>query len=140
MINLDEHISTHINAAFVPEGNVCWIATVNKAGEPNIGPKGSMMVLDDQSLAYWERTHRTTENNIEDNPNVAVMYRNAEERLQWRFHGVATVHAEGEVREQVMARTIPQELERDPERTGVAVVIRVDKMMNLAGEVLQQRD
>ena len=40
----------------------------HKAGEPNIGPKGSMMVLNDQSLAYWERTHRTTENNIEDNP------------------------------------------------------------------------
>ena len=140
MINLDENIATHIDGAFVPEGNVCWIATANKNGEPDIGPKGSMMVFDDQSLAYWERTNRQTLQNILENPNVAVVYRNAEERLQWRFHGVATVHSEGDVRDQVMAKTIPQELERDPERKGVAVVIRVDKLMTFAGEVLQQRD
>ena len=85
MINLDEPIATHIDGAFVPEGNVCWIATANKNGEPDIGPKGSMMVFDDQSLAYWERTNRQTLQNILENPNVAVVYRNAEERLQWRF-------------------------------------------------------
>ena len=140
MINLDESIATHINAAFIPEGNVCWIASVNKAGEPDLGPKGSMMVFDDQSLAYWERTRRTTLQNLEENPNVVVVYRNAEERIQWRFHGVATIHNDGPVREQVMAKTIPQELARDPERKGVGVVIRVDKMMTFAGEVLQQRD
>ena len=38
MINLDEHIAQHIDGAFVPEGNVCWIATANKDGEPDIGP------------------------------------------------------------------------------------------------------
>ena len=140
MINLDENIAQHIDGAFIPEGNVCWIATASKNGEPDIGPKGSMMVFDDQSLAYWERTNRLTLNNILENPNVAVVYRNAEERLQWRFHGVATVHADDDIREQVMARTIPQELERDPERKGVAVVIRVDKLMTFAGEILQQRE
>ena len=137
MINLDEHIAQHIDGAFVPEGNVCWIATANKDGEPDIGPKGSMMVFDDQSFTYWERSHRLT---LQKNPNVAVVYRNAEERLQSRFHGVATIHAKGEIRDQVMAKTITQELERDPERKGVAVVIRVDKLMTFAGEVLQQRD
>ncbi len=73
MINLDESIGTHINGAFIPEGNVCWIATANKAGEPDLGPKGSMMVFDDQSLAYWERTRRTTLQNLEENPNVVVV-------------------------------------------------------------------
>ena len=37
-----------------------------------------------------------------------------------------------------MARTIPAELERDPERKGVAVMIRVDRV--LGGGLEQRRD
>ena len=32
------------------------------------------------------------------------------------------------------------ELDRDPERLGVAVLIKIDKITELSGEVLQQRD
>jgi hypothetical protein len=41
------------------------------------------------------------------------------------------------VREAVMARTVKDELDKDPERKGAAVVIRVGKVTNLAGQVLQ---
>ena len=39
-----------------------------------------------------------------------------------------------------MARTVQAELDRDPERLGVAVLVRVDKITELSGNVLQQRD
>jgi hypothetical protein len=39
----------------------------------------------------------------------------------------------------VMARTVKPELDRDPERQGVAVVIRVNKILLNSGEALQQR-
>jgi hypothetical protein len=38
-----------------------------------------------------------------------------------------------------MARTVKDEIDKDPERKGAAVVIRVDKVSNLGGEVLQTR-
>jgi hypothetical protein len=38
-----------------------------------------------------------------------------------------------------MARTVPAELEKDPERKGLAVVIRIDKVTNMGGQVLQSR-
>jgi uncharacterized protein len=117
----------------------CILATVSAAGEPDIGYKGSMMVFDDESLAYWERTRRQHLANVQSNPKVIVLFRDPKSRVNWRFHGTATIHETGPLRDQVMARTVPAELEKDPERKGAAVVIRVDKVTNLGGQVLQSR-
>jgi hypothetical protein len=38
-----------------------------------------------------------------------------------------------------MARTVKDELDKDPERKGAAVIIRLDKVTNMAGQVLQSR-
>jgi hypothetical protein len=97
------------------------------------------MIFDDQSLAYWERTRRQHLKNITANPKVVVLFRDGKTRVNWRFHGTATVHNQGPIREQVMGRVVAPELEKDPERKGSAVVIRVDKVTNLGGEVLQTR-
>ncbi|HWO43036.1 MAG TPA: pyridoxamine 5'-phosphate oxidase family protein [Candidatus Eisenbacteria bacterium] len=118
----------------------CILATASRDGEPDIGYKGSMMVFDQESLAYWERTRRQHLKNVLENPKVVVLFRDPKTRVNWRFHGIATVHESGPVREQVMARTVPAELEKDPERKGAAVIIRVNKVTNLAGQVLQSRD
>ena len=39
-----------------------------------------------------------------------------------------------------MDRCVQAELDRDPERLGVAILIKIDKIAELSGEVLQQRD
>ena len=39
-----------------------------------------------------------------------------------------------------MDRCVQAELDRDPERLGVAVLIKIDKVTELSGEVLQQID
>ena len=39
-----------------------------------------------------------------------------------------------------MDRCVQAELDRDPERLGVAVLIKIDKITALSGEVLQQMD
>ena len=127
-----------INPA-LENGCPCILATASADGEPDIGFKGSMMVFDDESLAYWERTKRQHLKNITANPKVVVLFRDAKTKVAWRFHGVATVHESGPVRDQVMARTVPAELEKDPERKGAGVVIRLDKITNMGGQVLQSR-
>jgi hypothetical protein len=43
------------------------------------------------------------------------------------------------MREEVMKRVIPQELEKDPERKGFAVVVQVNRV-RLSGNTIQTRE
>ena len=138
MITLTDQMREMVDNALA-NGCPCIIATSSAKGEPDIGYKGSMMVFDGESLAYWERTKRQHLKNLLENPHVIVLFRDPKTRINWRFHGVATIHEKGAIRDQVMARTVKAELEKDAERKGSAVIIRVDKVTNLAGEVLQTR-
>jgi general stress protein 26 len=117
----------------------CILATASKSGQPNMSFRGSMMVFDDASLAYWDRGKRQSLHDMEENPQVCVMFRHPDKRIVWRFFGEATIHRDGPVRQQVLARVVQPELDRDPERQGVAVVIRVNKILSVTGEVLQER-
>ena len=136
MINLDE-MAEAVNSALA-EGNACLVGTASGSGMPDIAFKGSMMVLDSDHLAFWERSHGQTLQNLEENPQVCVIYRSPQRGVAWRFYGVTELHRDGATREQVIGRTVEAELNRDPERTGVAVLIRVDRVV--AGRnVLQMR-
>ena len=138
MIALTDQMREMIDNALA-NGSPCILATASAKGEPDIGYKGSMMVFDNESLAYWERTRRQHLKNVQENSKLVVLFRDPKTRVNFRFHGVATVHQDGPVREQVMSRTVKDELDKDPERKGAAIVIRVDKVTNLAGQVLQSR-
>ena len=116
------------------------VATASARGEPNISLRGSMMVFDAQHLAYWDRTHGRQQEHLTENSPVVVLYRDPSRRTSWRLYGQATVHTAGAIREQVMARVVAAELNRDPERKGVAVVVRVDLVMTLGNQVLQRRE
>jgi len=138
MIALTDQMRELVNNALA-NGCPCILATVSAAGEPDIGYKGSMMVFDNESLAYWERTRRQHLKNLSENQHVVVLFRDPKTRVNWRFHGMATVHQDGSLRDQVMARVVKGELDKDKERKGSAVIVRVDRVITLAGEVLQTR-
>ena len=139
MIKIDDEMRGLINNCQA-DGFPCMVGTASRDGRPQISMKGSVMVYDHESLAYWERSKRSALENVGENPHVVILYRNTEKRINWRFYGKATVHADDPVRDDVMSRTVQAELDRDPERTGVAVVVRLDSIAELSGNVLQQRD
>ena len=118
----------------------CLVGTATTDGRPQISPKGSVMVFDRETLAYWERSLRSALDNVAETPHVVIYYNNSEQRVRWRFYGTATVHESGPMREEVMSRTVQAELDRDPERKGVAVTVRVDLINELSGNVLQERE
>lgn len=125
-------------AVALDEGSPCLVATASRDGHPNIAFKGSLMVLDQDHLAFWERSHGETVAHLRENPHIAAIYRSAQRGQAWRFYGEAELLESGDLREQIMARTIPAELDRDPERKGIAVVIRVDRVLGRGFE--QRRD
>ena len=121
------------------EGHPAIVATASAAGVPDVAFKGSLMVFDDEHLAYWERSLGTTLSNLRENPAIVVFYWNFATRTMWKFIGTATLHAEGALREEIMGRTIEMELQRDPERKGVGVLIGVERVLE-RGQVLMERE
>jgi predicted pyridoxine 5'-phosphate oxidase superfamily flavin-nucleotide-binding protein len=138
MIELTEQMREAVNNALA-EGVPMVIATASKDGRPDLAFKGSTMVFDSEHLAYWERSFGETLANVQQNPHVCLLYRSRERGVAWRFYGVAAIHAEGELRQQVMERVVQPELDRDPERKGIAVLVRVDRVVQ-GREVIMRRD
>ena len=139
MIDITDEMRDLIDNALA-NGTPCILATASSTGEPSVGLRGSMMVFNSDSLAFWEQTKRAGLEHIQANPKVVVMYRDPVARKAWKLHGDALPYVDGPVRDQVMARVVQPELDRDADRQGIAVIIKLNRIMTLAGEVLQQRD
>ncbi|MCC6382545.1 MAG: pyridoxamine 5'-phosphate oxidase family protein [Dehalococcoidia bacterium] len=121
------------------EGAPALLATASAACVPDVAFKGSLIVWDDEHLAFWERSHGRTLRNIAENPHVCVHFRNAGRRLSWKLFGRARLIRTGDLREQIMAQTPEAELRQDPERRGIAVLIAVDEVRQ-GGETIMTRD
>lgn len=115
------------------------VATAAASGEPDIAFKGSVMVWDEDHVAFWERAHGQTLRNLQANPQTCLIYQDFDTRTGWKFWGTVELLEDGELRQRIMDKTIQLELDRDPERKGVAVLIRVDRVMS-RGEVIMQRE
>ena len=138
MIDMTGEIQELVDRAH-SDGFSCTLGTAGKDGQPQLSLKGSVMVFDSETLAYWERAKRSAMENVAENPKVVVLYNNPGQRIRWRFYGTAVIHESGLIREEVMSRTVQAELDRDPERLGVAVLVTVNKINELSGNVLQER-
>ena len=138
MIYINDDLRRRIDNALADRCPM-YIATVSPDGEPQISMRGSVLVFDRETLAYWERGWRQSAANLESNPKIVLFYRHPTERVNLRFYGEATVYRSGAVRDNVTARTVPGELDRDPDRIGAAVLVRLYRINQLSGETLQQR-
>ena len=104
------------------------VATSND-GRPDVALKGSLMVWDADHLAWWERGRAETEAAVRANPLVAVLVRNiTRDRRTLRFYGEARIVDDAALREQIWERVVQVEKDTDPEKTGVAVLVRIDRV------------
>ena len=128
MIERNGAMAEAINKAAADAAPVL-VSTSSAEGMPDIAYKGSVMVFDADHLAWWERSLGTTLANVRANGHACLYYVNRPARQSYKFFGVAEVIDSGPIRDEVMSRTIQAELDRDPERKGVAVMVRVDKIV-----------
>jgi hypothetical protein len=69
-----------------------------------------------------------------------MLYYDGAGRVGWRFYGTATVYKDGEMRQKILQRTVKAETDKDPERKGYGVLVRVDKIRGYSGfNVIQDR-
>lgn len=84
----------------------CFVATVRPDGVPNVGPKRSTRVLDDETLAFNEGTGKQTYENLISGSKVAIAVVNRDVMDGYRFTGTATVHVDGPVYEKGAAASV----------------------------------
>ena len=78
----------------------CFVATVNPDGTPNVGPKRSTRVLDDEHLIYSEVTGKQTWGNVGRGSKVAIAVVDREKLKGFRFLGTPTAVTSGDLYEQ----------------------------------------
>lgn len=71
------------------------VATVREDGVPNIGPKRSSRIYDDETLIFNENTAGEIMKNIKRGSKVAYAFINWEKLDGYRFVGTAEVHESG---------------------------------------------
>ena len=82
---------------FIANNKPSWIATVSKDGKLDIGPKMSMFVLDDNHIAYRERTAGQHYQNLKDGSDLVVAFANLAEKKGYRFRGNVVLHDDDDV-------------------------------------------
>ena len=66
MVSIPKHVQD-----FLP-GKLAWVATASRNGIPNVTPKGSLMLLDEQHVRFADLFSLKTGKNLLENENVAV--------------------------------------------------------------------
>jgi hypothetical protein len=135
-------LQPHINTAF-PE-HVCLVGSVQPDGYAQITPRGSTMVYDDEHIALWERGKGSTTGSLHDGSKLTVYFRKPQLRTDGilpgggiaRFYGVATIHKSGAAYEEVWRRLVQPEKDRDPDKKGFAVLIKIERAEDLSGAAL----
>ena len=76
------------------ENNLGWISTVSKDGQLDLGPKMSLFVLDDNHIAYHERTAGQAYENLKDGSPLVIAFANLAEKKGYRIRGTVTLHSD----------------------------------------------
>jgi predicted pyridoxine 5'-phosphate oxidase superfamily flavin-nucleotide-binding protein len=118
-------LTSEMKAMFEQELSV--IATASKDGTPNVGPKGSVHVIDEETLAYAEGTGEKTLRNLQQNPKAAVLVVNREKGDGYQIKGKTELLSAGDFFEQVARK---QEQRKRP-RPKYAVKIRIEEIYSV---------
>lgn len=79
----------------VREQSLAFVATVNPDGSPNVSPKGTISVWDDDHLVFADIASPNTMANLERNADVELNVVDPVVRKGYRFKGRAAVITEG---------------------------------------------
>jgi len=102
------------------------------------------MVYDDEHLALWERGKGSTNATLREGTKVTVFLRKPQLREAGippkggiaRFYGTAEIHTSGAAYEEIWRRLVQPEKDRDPDKKGFGVLIKVERAEDLDGQPL----
>ena len=115
----------------VLEQRLGYHATVCEDGTPNLSPKGTTSVWDDDHLFFADIRSPQTTTNLRTNPAIEVNVVDPFARRGYRFKGAATVHDDGDVYRRGLELLRERDYGAYDERVGAIVLIRVERAERL---------
>ena len=90
MVIITEKIKNFVN--FQKLG---YVATISADNTPNLSPKGTIIVLDESSLAFADIHSPQTVENLKRNPSIEINVVDPFSRRGYRFKGIAEIISYG---------------------------------------------
>lgn len=81
----------------ISEFGPALVATASKDGKPNVSPKGSFRVLDDEHVAFADVASPGTIANLKENPQLTAVILNRATRKGCRIWGKAEILNSGDI-------------------------------------------
>jgi hypothetical protein len=138
---LSDQIKSLIRSAW-EDGVPLIVATAGPDG-PVMGPKGSLVVYDDNHLAYWERTKGKILDALRADPRVCVLYANFNAQRAGklesgflRFFGTAELHESGPVHDKIFSLISQREQTHAGADTGIGVLVKITQAADIRGKPL----
>jgi predicted pyridoxine 5'-phosphate oxidase superfamily flavin-nucleotide-binding protein len=89
MVIIPKHVQD-----FLP-GKLAWVATASRDGEPNVTPKGTLKLMDENHVLFADLFSLQTRRNLLENSKVAVTVVDAATAKGYQLKGTAEIIASG---------------------------------------------
>ncbi len=110
--------------AIIAETHPGLVASADRSGRPNVSPKGSLRVLDDEHVTFADANSPRTIANLLENPRVSAMVFNPATRHGCRVWGKAEVLDSGELFDRVSGELAARKIQAKH-----VVVVSVDEYL-----------
>lgn len=90
----------------ISEVRLVQVATANKDGKPNVSPRGSLRVLDDEHVYFTDRGRLYTIANLRENPQLSAIVFDAATRRGCRIWGKAEILESGDLFDKASAEAV----------------------------------
>lgn len=111
--------------AIIQVAHLCFAATVTVNRRPNLSPKGTIRVWDDEHLYFLDIASPHTRANLQHDPWIELNVVDQLSRRGYRFSGRATLHRRDSIYDQATSRVFAEGGTTYPVET--VVMIAVDR-------------
>lgn len=109
--------------AIIQSAHLCFAATVTPDGRPNLSPKGTIRVWDDDHLFFLDIFSPGTRANLRGNPFIEINVVDQLSRRGYRFFGRAELHVNDDVFRSAMDRVFGEEGAKYPVEAVVLIAV-----------------
>ena len=105
-----------------------YVATVSPDNTPNLSPKGTLSVWDDEHLIFADIKSPKTMSNLKENPSVEINVVDPISRKGYRFKGVSTIISSGTEYEKIIAHYIDNGIKSKINKVVLIKVISINQV------------
>ncbi|HPD61622.1 MAG TPA: pyridoxamine 5'-phosphate oxidase family protein [Thermodesulfobacteriota bacterium] len=86
----------------IETNRIAFVATVDQNNAPNVSPKSTFSILDDESFVFAEIMSTRTRHNLLKNPGIAIYFYSKEKNIGCQIKGEAEMLNSGELYEEML--------------------------------------